>query len=156
VSDVDDDAALRRYGDALASAADAASVRWLDRVVAVIPDHARSEAVDVAIAQARARIEPEVQQPLRELLDTDIDEQRTNPLAILRRLVPIGTAVLDAAGAEPVARDRDAERLHPDDRYDLTPGSFADVDPALHEPGMTWGAAKAHVHLARRRAEGRR
>jgi hypothetical protein len=40
--------------------------------------------------------------------------------------------------------------------YDLTPASFADVDPALHEPGLVWGAAKAHVHLARRRREGRR
>ena len=27
---------------------------------------------------------------------------------------------------------------------------------ALHEPGLVWGAAKAHVVLARRRAEGRR
>ena len=31
-----------------------------------------------------------------------------------------------------------------------------DLDPALHEPGLRWGAAKAHVVLARRRAEGRR
>ena len=44
----------------------------------------------------------------------------------------------------------------PDDPYDLTPGSFADVDPSLHEPGLVWGAAKAHVVLARRRREGRR
>ena len=26
-----------------------------------------------------------------------------------------------------------------------------DVDPSLHEPGLAWGAAKAHTHLARRR-----
>jgi putative CocE/NonD family hydrolase len=44
----------------------------------------------------------------------------------------------------------------PDDAYDLGPASFADIDPSLHEPGLMWGAAKAHVHLARRRAEGLR
>ena len=46
--------------------------------------------------------------------------------------------------------------MFPDDLYDLTPGSFRDLDPALHEPGLEWGAAKAHVHLARRRAAGQR
>ena len=40
--------------------------------------------------------------------------------------------------------------------YDLSPASFADLAPALKEPGLVWGAAKAHVHLSRRRAEGRR
>jgi hypothetical protein len=55
-----------------------------------------------------------------------------------------------------VARDEFSLRNFPDDVYDLTPASFADVDPELHEPGLLWGAAKAHVHLARRRREGRR
>jgi hypothetical protein len=40
--------------------------------------------------------------------------------------------------------------------YDLSPAAFADLDPSLREPGLTWGAAKAHVHLARRRREGLR
>ena len=30
------------------------------------------------------------------------------------------------------------------------------IAPALREPGLLWGAAKAHVVLARRRQEGRR
>ena len=51
-------------------------------------------------------------------------------------------------------RDEFAERTFPDDVYDLSPASFADVDPALHEPGLMWGAAKAHVILHRRRSEG--
>jgi hypothetical protein len=55
-----------------------------------------------------------------------------------------------------VARDEFSERNFPDDTYDLTPASFADVDPSLHEPGLEWGAAKAHVHLARRRRQGTR
>jgi hypothetical protein len=64
--------------------------------------------------------------------------------------------VLAAAGVPPVGRDEVARRLHPDDDYDLTPASFADISPELHEPGLVWGAAKAHVVLARRRREGLR
>ena len=98
----------------------------------------------------------EVEGPLRELLAQDPDEQRTNPLAIVRGAVRHPTAVLRAAGVPPAERDPHAERLFPDDDYDLTPGAFVDLDPTVHEPGLTWGAAKAHVILARRRAEGRR
>jgi hypothetical protein len=56
----------------------------------------------------------------------------------------------------PAARDETDERLFPEDVYGLGPASFADIDPSVHEPGVAWGAAKAYVHLARRRAEGRR
>ena len=66
------------------------------------------------------------------------------------------TAVLVGAGVPPVERDEFTERRFPEDVYDLAPATFADLDPSLHEPGLTWGAAKAHVHLARRRREGRR
>ena len=75
---------------------------------------------------------------------------------MVRRAVVYPTAVLRGAGVPPVVRDADAEARFPDDDYDLTPAAFADLDPSLHEPGLVWGAAKAHVHLARRRAEGRR
>jgi hypothetical protein len=64
--------------------------------------------------------------------------------------------VLDELGVGPPDRDEFARRNFPEDRYDLTPASFADVDPTLHEPGLVWGAAKAHVVLQRRRAEGLR
>ena len=86
----------------------------------------------------------------------DVDEQVGNPLAILRSLVHHPTAVLRSAGASPVPRDDFDVRNFPDDVYGLSPATFADVDPALHEPGLVWGAAKAHVHLARRRREGKR
>ena len=93
---------------------------------------------------------------VRALLAADVDAQRGNPLAVVRSLVRHPTDVLRAAGARPVPRDAFAERSFPDDVYDLSPAAFADVDPALHEPGLVWGAAKAHVHLARRRREGGR
>ena len=59
--------------------------------------------------------------------------------------------MLREAGVEPAERDEFATRAFPDDAYDLAPASFADVHPSLHEPGLVWGAAKAHVHLRRRR-----
>jgi len=68
---------------------------------------------------------------------------------LLRAAVRYPTAVLRAAGVPPVARDDQQVHLFPDDDYDLAPANFADVDPALAEPGLVWGAAKAYVHLQR-------
>ena len=114
------------------------------------------EPVAAAGREAAQAAVTDVEAPIRELLGADPDEQRSTPLALLRQAVVRPTAVLRAAGVPPVVRDPHAERLFPDDEYDLSPGAFADIDPALHEPGLVWGAAKAHVILRRRRAEGRR
>jgi hypothetical protein len=149
-----DAAALANHADALADAAEAAIPRWVARSVHQVLA-AQGLTVDQPLADritAGARIaQAEGGQALRALLSRDIDEQRTNPLSILRSLVRYPTEILRDAGARPVARDEFAERHFPDDVYDLSPASFADVDPALHEPGLVWGAAKAHGHLARRR-----
>lgn len=156
--DPDDVAALAAYATALADAVEAALPRWLERVVAQRwrewrGDEAPTEVRAAAVA-AGTRVRSEVGPVLRELLATDVDQQRINPLALVRRAVPHATAVLADAGVPAVSRDADAERLFPEDVYDLTPGSFADLDPAAHEPGLEWGAAKAHVILRRRRAGG--
>ena len=114
-----------------------------------------AELIDAA-RDAGVRAQQDVSPQVRALLETDVDEQTTNPLAILRGAVRFPTEVLHAAGVPPVERDDDAIRLFPDDDYDLTPGSFADLDPSLREPGLIWGAAKAHLVLVRRRREGQR
>jgi hypothetical protein len=80
-----------------------------------------------------------------------VADQRTNPLEIVRRSVVHPTRVLAAAGVAPVDRDEHARRIFPEDPYDLVPGAFGDLDPAVQEPGLLWGAAKAHVILRRRR-----
>jgi len=155
----DDEAALVRYATALADAADDALGPWVRRCVARVADAWRpGTSADVAEAtdQAADAAREEIGRQLRTLLDTDVDQQRTGPLAVLRSGVRFPTAVLRAAGVPPVAREAFAQQAFPDDVYDLAPASFADVDPALHEPGLVWGAAKAHVVLARRRAEGMR
>ena len=156
----DDLAALARFATALADGIEAALPGWVLRCVqtrhreglgsdappAVVAD------ADRAGAEAAADVGPEV----RALLTLDIDEQATNPLSIVRRAARHPTEVLRRAGVAPVDRDATARRQFPLDDYDLTPTSFADLDPDLHEPGLIWGAAKAHVHLARRRAAGQR
>jgi hypothetical protein len=86
---------------------------------------------------------------VRELLAADIDEQRTGPLALVRAAVRYPASVLSAAGVLPVQRDADAVRLFPDDAFDLSPGSFAELHPDLRVPGLEWGAAKAYVHRRR-------
>jgi hypothetical protein len=144
---------------ALADAVEAAIPGWVERAArTVLAD--QGIAVDVALAaridEAAAAARDDGGPRVRRLLATDIDEQAGNPLAVLRGLVRYPTDVLAAAGARPVARDEFDVRAFPDDVYGLTPASFAEVDPALAEPGLTWGAAKAHVHLTRRRREGRR
>lgn len=115
-----------------------------------LPLDIKAEA-DAAADEAATRIAAEI----NTLLATDIDSQRTSPLAIARQVVRLATQVLERAGVPPVSRDPNAVSLHPDDIYDLTPGTFADFGPEVHEPGIRWGAAKAYVHLSRRKAEGK-
>ena len=88
---------------------------------------------------------------IRALLAADIDDQRSTPLTLLRQAVRYPTRVLQDAGVPPAARDRFAERAFPEDVYDLSPASLADVDPALTDPGISWGAAKAFEHKRRHR-----
>lgn len=150
--DTSDDEKLAEYAGALLVGLRAHTYGWVERSMAV---HLGSDGA----AAAATSVMDDVRRSLdavAELLATDIDQQTSNPLAELRRLVAPMTAALSAAGAAPVARDVDAERLFPDDHFDLTPGAFSDIHPDLQEPGLAWGAAKAHVHLQRRRAAGQR
>lgn len=154
MSVADDEAALVAYATALADAIDDALDGWVARCVArYVP---LDDTVAARVRDVAAVVRAEAGTQVRVLLATDIDAQRANPLAVLRAAVRHPTALLVELGAPAPARDEFARRNFPDDAYDLTPASFADVDPALHEPGLVWGAAKAHVHLQRRRAEGRR
>lgn len=157
--DPGDVAALARYATALADGVDAALPGWVERSVATrLAGAGRAADEDLAAAARRAgaAARDDVGAAVRALLARDVDDQPTGPLALLRGAVRYPTAVLATAGVPPLPRDEIDRRLHPDDDYDLSPASFADVDPALHEPGLTWGAAKAHVVLARRRREGLR
>jgi hypothetical protein len=149
------DANLVEYGRVLADAIEAAIPTWVMRSIeGRWRDWTGGDAGTELLEAARVAGElagADVGSAVRALLVLDVDEQRVNPLALVRRAVTYPTAVLRDAGVPPVVRDEFDERAFPDDIYALVPASFADVDPALHEPGLLWGAAKAHAHLARRR-----
>jgi hypothetical protein len=150
----DDEAALARYGDELVAAVDASIGAWVRSCVESvmttqsrpIDDHTRA-----LIAEAARDATRDVGDRLHDLLSRDIDDQPKNPLSILRSAVSYPTAVLRAAGAQPVERDEFDTHAFPDDEFGLTPAAFTDLGPAVHEAGMAWGAAKAFVHLRRRR-----
>ncbi|WCO67807.1 hypothetical protein PO878_03600 [Iamia majanohamensis] len=158
--DPDDAAALAAHATALADGIEAALPGWVrasvaDRHAAARPGPVPAE-VEEAAREAGEEAARQVGPAVRALLARDVDDQPTGPLALVRGAVRYPTAVLAAAGVPPVVRDEVAERINPDDTYDLAPAAFADVHPDLHGPGIVWGAAKAHVVLARRRREGRR
>jgi hypothetical protein len=106
--------------------------------------------VDVVVKGAAA----DLLERLEQLLRTDVDEQRTTPLSLLRESVREPTRLLRELGAVPPSSP-DADRF-PDDVYHLGPATWSDVDPSLHEPGLTWGAWKAMTVLSRRRDDGSR
>ena len=145
---------VQAHATALADAVVAALPGWVESSVVRIlaawePGVAPSARVLEDARAAGVRAAEEVGAEVRALLEADIDDQRTTPLSILRSAVRYPTAVLRAAGVPEVERDPIQARLLPDDPYDLSPAMFADVDPALAEPGMAWGAAKAIAHRKR-------
>ncbi len=90
-------------------------------------------------------------QELTELFEADVDRQIANPMSILRKAAVYPTEVLVGNEVPPVQRDEYSEVTFPQDIYDLTPAAFLDFGQRCHELGITWGAAKAHAHFARRR-----
>jgi len=146
MADVDD------YASALADGIDAALPTWVVRgVITVMTAWAGTVPPDVALAaeEAAQRARAEIGGAVRRLLEADIDQQRTTPLALLRAAVRYPTEVLAAAGVPGLERDRFAQEAFPDDIYDLSPARFADIDPALADVGLAWGASKAFAHKQR-------
>jgi hypothetical protein len=143
---------LDTIADELAAAVEAAVPGWVERCVVTVlsawqggpgPD-------DLAAARDAGReAAADVGARLRALLAADIDDQRSTPLTILRGAVRFPTEVLGRAGVPPVVREAYEEEAFPGDSYGLTPVSFADIDPALVEPAIRWGAAKAFLHKRR-------
>lgn len=144
----DDEAALAAHAHTLVEAIEAVLGDWIRWSIA---DHrgdlATSAEADAAVEAGSVELSAE----LRRLLSQDIADQTEAPLQVLRRGVRFATEVLAAAEVPPVVRDDFAKKAFPEDVYNLAPAQFTDVHPSLHEPGLVWGAAKAHVHLRRRR-----
>lgn len=145
---------LDLHANALADGIVAALPRWVERSVDRIyrawagpPPPAVVEA-----AQRAGRVAAEdVGARVRDLLAADVDAQRSTPLTLVREAVVYPTTVLADARVAPVVRDDSDQAMFPEDTYGLTPANFADLDPALADVGLRWGAAKAWVHRERHR-----
>ncbi len=144
--------------DMLSEAVDAALAGWVVRAVESRASSWTGTLESGWLDDARAageRAREEVGARLRSLLAQDVDEQRTNPLGVIRTAVRYPTEVLQRAGVPPVVRDDFLESTFADDVYGLAPASWRDLGDEVHEAGIVWGAWKASTVLGRRRAEGR-
>ena len=123
----EDDAAVAERAEVLAAAVEAALPAWVERSVERLlvawSGKADGAVMDEARAAGRAA-RADVGARVRSLLDADIDEQPSGPLAVLRSAVAYPAGVLRAAGVPPVERDAFSEEHFPDDDYDLTPATF--------------------------------
>jgi hypothetical protein len=99
---VDDGAqALREQGQVLAQAISDVLPGWVERSVRRRLEDAGREAepaVMAAAAEAGKQAAAQVGQEARELLERDVDQQRTTPLTLMRRAVRYPTAVLREIG----------------------------------------------------------
>jgi hypothetical protein len=152
--DEDPDAVLAAAGAALADAVVAAVPGWVERRVRDLLVAFHGSTAAAALEQAREagrRAVEEIEPELRRLLATDVDRQWANPLALVRQAVRFPAEVLAAAGVPPVVREQYDEAHFPDDVYGLTPRTFTDLDPSLHDVALFWGAAKARASMVRHR-----
>ena len=145
---------VEEHAKALGDAIEAALPGWVQRSVErTLTAAGRAASADVMdqATQAGQRAPADVSPKVRSLLAADIDDQRSTPLTLVREAVRYPTDVLRQAGVPAVDRDPQQARLFPDDVYDLTPATFADLDPTVADVGLAWGAAKAYTHLQRHR-----
>src|SRR5262245_23712878 len=119
-----DEARLAEAAETLTEAIEVAIPGWVERCVERLAvAYAGEASVDTRAAATAAgrRAATDVGAEVRRLLAVDVDEQRANPLAVLRSAVRYPTEVLAAAGVPPVVRDEFAERAFPADVYGLAP-----------------------------------
>ncbi|HEX4864482.1 MAG TPA: hypothetical protein VFV02_10435, partial [Acidimicrobiales bacterium] len=137
------DSSLEQYTEALAAGIESALPGWVVRSVKrvmVAWSGAFSEQLAAAALEVGVRAASDVGGEVRRLLAADVDDQPTTPLELVRSAVRYPTAVLVELGVPAVERDEFSTRRFPEDVYDLTPASLADVDPSLGEIGIVWGA----------------
>ena len=150
---------MDQYSAALLAAVDSSFVGWLQNCAiqgCVRGLGACSDDLAAAALQMAQAARPIVVCELEALLSLDPEQQRTNPLSVLREAVRFPAALLlENAVPTPVRSSFDA-RILPLDVYGLGPANWADVDPSLSEPGLIWGAWKAKTILDRHRAEPRK
>lgn len=141
-----DDEAFAGYGQALFQAVSEAVRPWLRILV-----DARVTDVDAGLHIVLEQVAVDAEQAIRVLIDADVETPLSGPLERIRRAVePLNVALAERDAPPPRRNPLDVE-MRPHDLYDLGPMTFRDLGDAVHDAGIAWGAAKAHVHMQRRR-----
>ncbi|GJM37848.1 MAG: hypothetical protein DHS20C19_12150 [Acidimicrobiales bacterium] len=145
----DDEMRLAEIAADLLARVRAAAPVWLRQRSAALCAAAgvAGDGVDAAVDDTLALLDPE----LERILLADPDAGAGSPLAAIRASTRPLTEQLRSIGVPPVIRDAFSQENFRDDLFDFGPAAFADIHESLHEPGLMWGAARAHVHLRRRR-----
>lgn len=146
---------LEGYPLALHAAVDAAFEGWYRGRITAIASASGAVMDDADTARVSAEAARWVRNELAAFLAVDVDEQRTNPLHLLRSASRFATELLDGAGAVRPPRDEFETRAMPDDVFAVGPLAWVDLGDEVHEAGISWGAWKAATVLTRRRAEGK-
>jgi hypothetical protein len=117
---------------------------WLERRAQQVASAWGVTDADERLRDAAVLAAARVTSELRALVAAHPIDQRVTPLEVVRSAHREPTRVLADLGVAPIVRDRFEERAQPDDRYGLTPRSFADLgDDELVALHLAWGAAKA-------------
>lgn len=141
----DDEAKYVAYGKLLVDAFAADIEPWLR---AAVDDRIGDQ--DDELQTQIAAVAQEVVRSITELVTADVDTPLSGPLERVRRAVEPLTIALDERNAPLPSRDPIDSQMRPDDRYALGPMTFLDISQDVHNAGIAWGAAKAHLHMRRR------
>lgn len=144
--------ALEEYPRDLFVAVVAAYPTWLTAQIRAISDGAL---VDADVAEIVTASTQQMQTDLLNLLETDVDAQRSNPLHVLRHSTVLANQRLQQAEVVAPHRDEFEIAAMPHDAYAIGPLTWKDLDDDVHDAGITWGAWKAATVITRRRAEGK-
>jgi len=153
VTTTEDDPAgmLAAAGAAVVAGVERAGPGWVEAQVDRILDAwgriepERRDDVRADARRAGSAAAARVAADLRRLLALPPAAQAATPLEIVRTIVREPTALLRGLGVPEVVRDPFDERAHPDDVYDLSPRTLADLEPGLGPELLVWGMAKARL-----------
>jgi hypothetical protein len=136
---------MDQYSTRLLETSDEVVTKWVERLIRRHCDEQKFSDLQAGelLSSVVSQVSDEVHSRLEDLLSRDVLEQRTNPLAVFRQATRPLTELLMNLGCPPVTRDEFDERSFPDDVYGLSPATWADIDEAMVEPGIEWGAWKA-------------
>lgn len=143
-----DDEKFHAYGQQLLTGVSSSIRGWLNTTIS---NRLGEATFDHDLQRELEQVSCDVEQSITTLVNADVDEPLSGPLERIRRAVEPLNDALENRGAPQPARDPVEAAMRPADQYALGPMTFRDLGDDVHEAGIAWGAAKAHLHLQRRR-----